>query len=822
MAVDRAGRTSEPSNAVRTERPNVMTGKATTNEKPFRRQGGGDSAPPPAPTNFRAEVNADGIIEMSWDAVSSDDLAGYRVIRSDTDPAAHRGVYLDLEGDSGPPIRRGDMVILSKPMVDFSRDWLSHRMAGLNRTVVKHTPYGVPNGFDPHAEPGKTWRLVPHADGTPVSEPGDYYFEMTLRDGDTELVGRTGTPDLSNTKQDFYAVPKDGAEYVMNVWMKADRADAPPVAFTWNGDPNIGGFVGRHEFQLGTEWKQYEVRFTGESSEQGGHAYLVLEASGPATYSFDNFRAYRADAPYMDYLPHEYEQLAATGTSLYRCHAAIKTQQQTYSMRQYLSSVGLSEAGGQGNTMPQLLSMLDRADIDPWLQIEYHMTPDEWLGFVEYMAAPYDPAVDTPEDKPWAYMRHTQGRTEPWVDAFDEIWFELSNETWNRLFYPWTFEGMSDVQARRDYKPGEVYGLFHDYVVDIMRQSPYWTDAVDEKFVQVLGGWITRGYTRDATMASETADYITMAAYNGGWDEGEGPPQETPSSYFNVLSQVNQTAIPRAVQLSEIVLEARQAGRDIDYGVYEAGPGYALNGLNNARVSKEQARQQENVMKSKLAGTATIDTFLARGSFGFGVDNFFTFDAGDLWKSHAKHHRGGQPHASFLPLELFNNEATGQMLAVETLSVPTIDTVAARRRQAVTEAPLAAVYATRDGDRVAVYCISRRFAGFPDPADDGFTEFEVQLPFSEAASVTLYRLTGEPTETNIFEENVTVEQISIDPSTLGTDGRFRVDDSTGADPRGLPASETYLYVFEGVDLPAGRRVPLSEKARRSITGTGRP
>lgn len=821
-AVDKAGNLSEPSSPVRLVRPSVhVKGAAKTNEQPFRRRGSAGSAPsPPTPRGFTASVNADGFVEMSWDPVQAPDLAGYRVLYSDTDPAEHRGVYLQLEGSDGPGIQRGDMVFVSKPMVAFSRDWFSNRLAGLERVARDHVPYGVPRGFDPHAQPGKTWKLVRHTEDTPVTEPGEYYFEMTLREGDTEAVGKTGTPDLSNTQQDFYPVPDDGAEYIMEVWMKADRPDAPPVVFTWDGDPKIGGFVGRHSFQLTNQWQRYEARFVGQSSETGGHAYLVLNASGPATYSFDNFRVYRADTPYLDYLPHEYDQLRTSGMAVYRCHAPIKTQQQTYTMRQYLSAAGLAERVGLGNTLPQLLAMCREAGIIPWLQIEFHMTPDEWLGFAEYMAAPYDPSTDTPEDKPWAHLRHSQGQAKPWIDEFDEVWFEIGNETWNRLFYPWTFEAMTDAKTGKRHPAGAIYGLFHDHVVDIMRQSPYWTDEIDAKFVHALGGWITRAYSRDAALASRTADYITKAAYNGGWDEGEGPPQETPASYFNVLSQVNQTALIRADQMARIALDAHAAGRDLRYGVYEAGPGYALNGLNNARVSREQAIQQENVMKSKLAGTATIDSFLARASHGFAVDNFFTFSPGDLWSSHAKFHRGGQPHASFLPLQLFNREATGKMLAVQTLSVPTADTVATRRRQAVADAPLAAVYATRDGDRVALYCISRRVPAFPDPGDDGYTEIEVRLPFTRAASITLHRLTGEPTDTNIFQENVAVEQTSIDPSTLGGDGVFRINTRTGGDERGLPPSETYLYVFEGVEIPAGQTLTLEQVLRRVAVPQG--
>lgn len=803
FAVDESGNVSEEAAPVRLERSVAKNGVEPGNhERRFRPvRGGDDRTPPAAPGDFRAVVNANGLVEMTWAEVPADDVAGYRIATTDTDPASHRGVYLQLENpatDDARPIRRGDLVIVSKPLAGFRRSWLSNRIAGLDREVRQYIPDGVPKGFDPEATPGKTWRLVRHGGDTPVTDPGEYFLEMTLREGDAEKVGKSGIPDLADTRQDFYPVPKDGAEYVMEVWLKADRGGAPPVVFTWDGDERIGGFVGEHELRPTTHWKKHTVRFTGRSSDEGHHAYLVLEATGPATYGFDNFRIYRADAPYLDYLPEQYANLRETGSDLLRTHAPIKTGRTTYSMRQYLGAPGQAEGVPKGNTLPQALRVIEQAGVDPWLQVEYHMSPEEWLAFAEYMAAPYDPGIDSPTEKPYAYLRHAQGRHRPWVDAFDRIYFELSNETWNGLFKPWTFDAMTDAATGRRVPRGTAYGMFHDHVAGVLRSSPYWSGAVEEKFVHVLGGWIIGSYNREALAGSESADFITIAAYNGGWDEGEGPPRTTPASYFNVLSQVNQTAIPRARDLAELAERERRSGREIAVGTYEAGPGYALNGLNNARVTPEQAREQERVMKSKLAGTATLDSFLARAALGFDVDNFFTFAEGDLWKSHAYRRRGGQPHACFLPLQLFNHEAAGDMLRVETLSTPTVDLPAVKRRESIDDAPLAAAYATRRGDRFHVWCLSRRYPGYPEGGGDGYTPFTLELPFARASSITLHRLTGEITDTNIREEKVTVETVSIHPAALAPDGRFRVGPATGGDRRGLPPAEAFLYVFEGV------------------------
>lgn len=814
FAVDHSGNVSEPATPIRLERSEAADdAKAEENTERFKKgKSGGEDRVLPAPTGFTAVVNDQGLVEMNWDSVRADGLAGYRVAYTDTDPASHRGVYLQLVGDPDSPsehIRQGDMIIVNKSLVDFDRGWLSHRLANLEREVRRYTPDAVPKHFYPGEVPGLDWRLAPHATDTPVTDPGEYYLEMTLRDGDTMRVGETANADLSKSTQDFYTVPEDGAEYVMEVWLKADRPDRAPVVFTWLGDETIGGFIGRNELQPTTQWKKHTVRFTGRSSDTGQHAYMVLETSGPGVFSFDNYRIYRADTPYLDLLPEDYAALEQSGMTALRTHGPIKTRMQTYSMRQFLGGAGQAEGIAKGNTLPQMLGVIENTGMHPWLQIEYHMSPEEWLAFVEYIAAPFDPAADSAEDKPYAALRHRQSRTEPWVDAFDRIYFEIANETWNRLFAPWTFDEMIDTGTGKKIPRGEVYGKFHDYVVGIMQSSPYWSAELDEKFIHVLGGWSTSlrpdsngnvrnsGYTQEAARASNTAEYITIAAYNGGWDEGEGPPQVNPASYFNALAQVNQTAIPRARTMQTVIQRAADRGRAIRSGVYEAGPGYALNGLNNARVTRDQSEQQEQVMKSKLAGTATLDSFLARAYHGFALDNFFVFGRGTHWRSHAKLHRGGQAHASYLPLELFNHHATGDMLEVETVSTPTADLAAVRRREAVDDAPLAAVYATRDGDRVALFCLSRRVRDYPRGEGDGFTPFAVELPFSQADTVTLHRLTGDPTDTNIDRERVRVESVSLDPMVI-RDGTLRIDESSGGDHRGLPPSEFYLYVFDGV------------------------
>jgi hypothetical protein len=657
----------------------------------------------------------------------------------------------------------------------------------------------------PDEIPGKTWSLVPHATNTPVEEPGETCLKLQLAAGTSESLRSF---NHSGTGQFWYDV-LEKKTYTVEVWLRQEGSGTVQfklAGFYDTAPQKIKPVV----FDVGPGWKQYVTHFT-PSVIQGGSRPndMLLEFTGPATFYVDNFRVYRTDTAYLEMLPHEYSAIKSSGLSTLRTTSLIMTGINTYDMEQLTNNGGVINGTQKLNTMPQTLTMMRKAGVQPWLQTEFHMNPREWLGFIEYMAAPYDPKIDTPASKPWAYKRWRQGQTKPWVEEFDRIYFELSNETWNRIFTPWTFNPMNDAVSKKHYSAGQVYGLFQEHVRSIMRSSPYWRPAdLDNKFVFMLGGWAgVIGYSHDAASASPSSDFLTIAAYNGGWDEAEGPPKLGAASLFNVLAQVNQSAIPVADLYAKKLLDLKAKGSGkLRLGAYEAGPGYVLNGLNNARVTEEQARAQEQIMKSLAAGTATLDSLLARAYRGFAIQNFSAFDSGDLWKSHAKWYHGGQAYPSWKLLALFNKEATGDMLRTETVSVPSTDLEAFSHRRTVKDAPLIAVYATRQKDRYSLFVLSRKIPNYPVSGDAGYTPVTVELPFSQAKSVTLYRMTGAPDANNLLRDDVRIEKLEIPSSNLGR--RFSLNAETGADGRGLPPASTFLYVFDGVS--AGKNTAQSQ------------
>jgi hypothetical protein len=751
-----------------------------------------------APRALRGKLDRDGILMLEWEPSDSADLAGYVVYRSNYPPSQHGEHYLQLTGAPASPdqrIKAGDMVIVSKKIYSLSRNRdLSNRVWGAE-SAYKNLMPGLLRFF-PDESTDKTWSLVPHSVDTPVEEPGETCLRLQLgADARESLM----IYNHGGTGQSWYDV-LGKKTYAVEVWLRQEGRGK--VRFS------LGGFYDSRPqkikpivFDVGQGWKKYVAHFTPSAIHDGSSpGAMMLEFTGPATFYVDNFRIYRSDTAYLDLLPRELEAIKSSGMSALRTHGLIKTGIHTYDMEQLTNSGGVISGTRKLNTLPQILRTIRKAGVLPWLQIEFHMNPREWLAFVEYMAAPYDPKVDSPAAKPWAYKRHTQGQARPWIDEFDKIYFELGNETWNRLFAPWSFEAMADAVTKRRYRPGQVYGLFQEYVLSIMRSSPYWRTAdLDRKFVFMLGGWSTNmSYGRDAASASPSSDFLTIGAYNGGWDQAEDPPRPDAKGLFNTLADVNQSAIPVADLHAKELLNLKARGSaGLRLGTYEAGPGYALNGLNKARVTKEQAHAQEQVMKSLAAGTATLDSFLARAYRGFDVQNFFTFDSGNLWKSHAKWYHGGQAYPSWKLLSLFNREASGDMLRTETLSVPSAELRAFSRRRAVKDAPLAAVYATREAGRYSIFVISRKVPGYPVSGDDGYTPVDIELPFSTAESVTLYRMTGAPHANNLLHDDVKIEK--LDMPALKHGRRFSLNAESGAHRRGLPPASTFLYVFDGMN-----------------------
>ena len=695
----------------------------------------------------------------------------------------------------------------------------------------------LPAGVEwwPGERDGADWSLRAHPPGHAASEGwgGRGYLELRLRDRMTAELGRY---NHAGTRQDWYEVLRPDVPLKVSVRIRGERPGRARLRVAGQLEPAIRPVL----IDYGTDWTLVEAELPVpqllERATPVGRIELVVQ--GPGRVDVDDLRVHRADAPWLGLAPEDRARLEAAGLSALRTHGWIKTGTDTYDMAELLGGDFAGMDTGLGRFLETLASLGEGGEGGPapWLQIEPHMSDDEWLALVEYLAAPAPPPGEAAA-RPWAALRASQGRVAPWTEAWDRIHLELGNETWNGLFRPWTFEGMRDAATGEGLSPGAVYGLFQARVAEVMRSSPWWEAAgMEEKVVWVIGGRNRFPYGAEAVAAAPGAsDLMAVADYNGGWDSGEGPPRPDPASFANLLSDVTQSIGVHSVAQAEMVAEiARDQGRAIAVGTYEAGPGYALDGLNGDRVTPEQAAGQERVMKSAAAGVATLDAFLARRGAGFGMQNFFTFGEGTYWKSHAPWHEGGAPYASWAWLALMNELGWGEALAVRTLGAPRADLEGFGFREDVDDAPLVAVHALHvpsdgdgdgDGDgngaggRLIVAAISRRVPGHADGApgsdgaggpQDGCAPVEISLPLEgrgaladwrDLRSVTLWRSRGAHDAHGATGDPPRIARRTIDPAALA-DGVLRIGGgSAGGEPCGLPAASAFVYA---IDLPRSR------------------
>lgn len=796
-AVDTVGRLGPVSNVVALTSP-ANLGRAKTvrperpetivlDQKPQPEAGTRSLLPTAQLTVGPARDGTDNIPSLVWTTEANPAIAGWILYRSDVPPEMHRGYGIDLaDGAGGMPVKSGDLVRIEKRFTAPRRVEIFTNRVWQARQENNLVLPGLIDFF-PDDDPARTWRLAPHGPDSPVHGGGESYLDLTL---DTGSRAHIGGATNSGTEQEWYPVLEPGKLYRVEVWLKADRPATVRFELTgFHADP--AHRVAPIPFRVGIEWQKYTATFTPKALDTSRvPGFMRLAVRGPIQLGIDNFRVYRADQPYLALMTRDSARLQASGMAAMRMHGMSTTRRRTFDLAQMTNLGGGASGIRLHKSLPVSLKLAQAAGMDPWLTIEPHLDDFEWLGLIEYLAAPYDSDRDTPKTKPWAAKRAAQGRLAPWTDAFHRVFLELGNETWNRLYNPWTFPAMQDAVTGRRYSRGAVYGLWQSHVSAILRQSPYWTDALEQKFVTVIGGQeVYPGYGADAARNAPSADLLTTGAYIGGWEAGAPIPGQRPEDYARLLTHVVQSAIPYAEEHSAEANDIAQArGRPLELGTYEAGPGYVMNGLNGARVSPEEALAQEKIMKSLASATATLDTFLARAQLGYTVQNFYGFGPGSRWRSHAFDYRGGQDYPPWMLLTLFNREATGDLLDVDTVRAPRADLAPGKHRFAIARAPLVTVYATRRDDRLAVIAISRRVPGIPDASEDGHTRVTIDLPIASADRLRRFHMTGTYDSHNVDAEEVRIIETRIPVS--GSLPRLEIPD--------LPPGVAHVYVFEGI------------------------
>lgn len=801
----RSGRErSELSAPVQVTLPDPLTGEpqanrgAVFNALPREVVRAAPAATPLAPpAGFSAEVRpADRQIAFSWTPVPG--AVAYRLYVRDEPPVENErnGLALaPLDGRPVPAVKAGDLAFVSVEKSTWGRRETARAMDWSARAQAPCM------FFDNGDAPGRSWQLVPHpgwdagADRPP--EWGRTYLEIRL-DREDEVSCRTFAHAAPGNARLPSFVP--GRTYVAEAWLRHEGPAPGRVSCAITRVTPSSPI----EWAPDRTWKLHRTEFTVPAAAAVGPVgEIVWTIRGPGTYGLDNLRVYDRAAAFMDWMPGDYEELAQASLKYLRTHATTKTA--GYGIETLTNPPGVVEyLGGRTVpnecTLPHLLGIMRRASAQPWLQIEMSMSEEDLLGLVEYLAAPYDPAVDRPAAKPWAFKRWRQGQKEPWTDVFDSFLYEVSNETWNDIM-PWNFPfgRMVDETTGRNLSNAELYGLFQEYTIAVLKRSPYWP-ALGAKTEFVIGGHSVSQYGQTAAALSPNSRWVGIASYNGGWDEKESLPEApVDAAYFTALTFTLNLGNVRSRTWAEEQRKAREAGHDWKLMIYEGGPGYNLNGLNGANVSPKQRMTEDVVMKSQAGGTSTLAAFLDKAQYGFREQAYFDLSRKqDSWGAFAPWTKGGQAWPCFRVVGLFNRHGTGDFLRVDTLSAPTWDLPKSRRRIEYQDAPMVGAWATRRGDRLAVFLLSYKLDHYPVKDQDGFTPVTVDLPIASARKATLHRMAAPPRAHNVDSDEVRIETLPLDPAACAP--RLILSTRTGADERGLPPAAVLCYVFEGITI----------------------
>ncbi len=811
-AMDKAGRLGARSAAVPIVHPDIAGDKRAKPSNVFsqsapRLDEKATGSAPAAVGGFQATCDpATGLITATWQAAGGD-IVGYRIERSFTDPATHKGQFIEMGSEGGGDrfaFLPGDMVLLAKTAMSLARTDFAPRLHG--------THGAAPPDFAPMFTPAGAWQarehpftLVPHPGILPTDAPdgGATCQRIESREAGIVSIRKYNHADLT---QDWYQVLDPARTYVVEVLARQEGLAEPTLRFHFTG-PMSGEFK-PIDFAMTGEWQKFTAEFTvpRKLDQSGSVGQMGLQWTAPGTVWLDNFRVYPKDVGLVRHDAADRAALKASGMATLRTHDTCKTQGYTLDNLLGHPLAGLTsgkDTYSRGN-LSALLKEFREMGVSPWLQLEFTLQEDEWLGLVEYLAAPYDPAKDTPKSKPWAWRRVQHGQAKPYIDEFPKLLLEFSNENWNPIMpFNLAWLEMPDTVTGQKHGAGAIYGMFQEYTIQVLKRSPYWSKAMEQKTEFVLGGWQINDFGYQAAKRSPSSRHVLVAAYNGGWDAGEDPSGDFEPALVKTLNYPAQDGIPTAIRLRREADEhAANGNKPFLIGSYEAGPGYNIDGLNGVRMTPQLVESESRVMKSLVGGSSTLDCFLGFTYQGAQLQNFFTFSRNrNYWTSHADHRNGGQAYPAWQSLTLWNNHGGGEVLGVVTERVPVRAAPAVGRRAAMEAMPEVAAYASRKGDRLSVFAISRRL--------DAPLPLTLRLPINAAKKVTLHTLTGDPKANNLDAENIRLASRELPATVAAKD--FVLDAARGA-AQGLPPASAFCWVFEGCTFAAAAPTALVNPA----------
>ncbi len=605
--------------------------------------------------------------------------------------------------------------------------------------------------------------------------------------------GATGRPDAF-----YYGMLDEGNTYRFEAWAKVQDTDTGRLIFGFGENRHDAieqGYFGHKledAFKLDNTWQRVGYTFKAPSTPtQGGIYGAVLRYVGKGALLLDNVKLFPIedesdiDKPFVIYKPLFDEMVNSQPTSgrkgACRFWAGL-TEGRMEALCDWMpdnvillgSSVRMRPH--HLTTIPKALTILEatgdsaQTRMVPWIILQVMHDEDEHRQLVEYLAASYDPAVDTPQSKPMAYKRVKQrGHNRPWTEDFREIIIEMGNENWhNRAHTGWIGMG----RYGHINGGGAEYGLWNKYMAGEMAKSPYWdqdkiTICIGGSYYTYIDGkGIPHGYGYDSTIKADGAgDYHTHATYIGPrWETGEKSQssiddegvQRTLYSYRPAIEREWSRHVKSQKRLLEL-------GFKTQITAYEGGP----SGFGYRAKSRAEEEAGEYYGKSSAMGTAIFDAWIDAWEKGWTYQCYLEYGQGKWWRSHTSIPMGFRPSPGFLAQAMINKTiANYDLLKVEVSGGTKLDLthiLNKRDRDEKAMVQTLAAHASGSSDYVAV--------GLANLSLQDDQHVNITTPLSSVSQVTLYYLTGDPRDTNLQKLSVQLKSKALDSANY-QNGRF--------------------------------------------------
>lgn len=699
----------------------------------------------------------------------------------------------------------GDTPLLMDDVVIFEKREYMPELQDLAPRMRQSPPQA---GFQ--LDVGKT-SLVPHAGKLPKGMDGG---ESCLLVESTDAAGITlwrnmFTP-VDGTAPLWYGQLEPGVKYRYEAWMKQEGMSAPQVQMTFSNKKDFGTYYGTkigETFTVDSDWKLYGFEFIApERPVAKGNKALktfngpTITFTGTGKLYMDNLKLQPVYAPGDEAKPFVVNQttlkhIVETQPPTGRKGALRIWSGLTFaSMKSWLSweidSVlrvsNPSSAGSPGDviTLPKALLIAEATGnspetrMVPWIITQVTFSEEEYKAEIEYLAAPYDPAKDTPASKPYAYMRTQQrGNNTPWTDTFRELIIEFGNENWhNRKNEDWV--GFGRYGGVHQF--GKEYGLFTRYYIEGMKKSPYWNNGVADKIHFCLGGNYTStptGYGQLASMANKQNTYQGMAIYTGPkWELNEAGLSELSEEGWQQTLISGYQKIDSFREQAKTIAAAQAQGAPAKMAAYECGP----SGFDPA--NRDENTPAEIYGHSLAMGSAAFDAYMYGQENGWTYMNYLGFGQGMKWSSHTSFGAGFQPSPGFQALMMRNLYMTGDMYQVDVPTSPTEPVVVVKGAKMpkkakngtitqpgkagvgeATDTPMIAAHAMGAGSHLTVSVNSRSF--------NTIYPVKIHLPPNlSVKKITCHELSGDPrtTYTDIPPLKVKTSDVPLTQLSGGT------------------------------------------------------